>query len=190
MLAEAFEDDPVLAAFIDERGDRRHRIALLFLAMIRSAGARGRLDLAVDDDGTVLGAAVWEGPKHSGAGLSLGLTTTSMMVRALGARGVARALRYERVMGRHRPGIAHWYLGELGVAAAGRGRGIGTALLAHGLARADAEDAAAYLESSTPRNRRLYRRNGFVELAPIVGIDGAEPAAMWRPARSTTARTD
>ncbi|MWJ20017.1 N-acetyltransferase, partial [Clavibacter michiganensis subsp. michiganensis] len=77
----------------------------------------------------------------------------------------------------------HWRLAEVGVGAAARGLGVGSALLAHGLARVDADGSAVYLESSTERNRALYLRNGFAELGELAGLAGARPVAMWRSAR-------
>ncbi|MWJ86787.1 N-acetyltransferase, partial [Clavibacter michiganensis subsp. michiganensis] len=88
-----------------------------------------------------------------------------------------------RTLDRARPGLPHWRLAEVGVGAAARGLGVGSALLAHGLARVDAEGSAAYLESSTERNRALYLRNGFAELGELAGLAGSRPVAMWRSAR-------
>ncbi|RII89814.1 N-acetyltransferase, partial [Clavibacter michiganensis] len=84
---------------------------------------------------------------------------------------------------RARPGLPHWRLAEVGMGAAARGLGVGSALLAHGLARVDADGSAAYLESSTARNRALYLRNGFAELGALTGLAGSRPVAMWRSAR-------
>jgi ribosomal protein S18 acetylase RimI-like enzyme len=84
-------------------------------------------------------------------------------------------------MDRARPAAPHWYLAEIGVAAAARGRGVGGLLLEHALDRVDRR-RDAYLESSTPHNRRLYRRHGFGDGAPITGLGAAAPISMWRPA--------
>ena len=62
----------------------------------------------------------------------------------------------------------------------GHRRGIGKALLAAQLDTLDTTRQTAYLESSTPDNRRLYRRFGFEELSPIDGVPGATPVAMLR----------
>ncbi|RIJ15247.1 hypothetical protein ACAD35_02866 [Clavibacter nebraskensis] len=64
-----------------------------------------------------------------------------------------------------------------------RALGVGSALLAHGLARVDADGSAAYLESSTARNRALYLRDGFAEPGELTSLAGARPVAMWRAAR-------
>jgi ribosomal protein S18 acetylase RimI-like enzyme len=74
-------------------------------------------------------------------------------------------------------------LAEIGVSSAARGFGVGTLLLEHRLELIDHTRDAAYLESSTERNRALYRRHGFVELGIIEGLPSGAPMAMWRPRR-------
>ncbi|OUE01908.1 Acetyltransferase (GNAT) family protein [Clavibacter michiganensis subsp. michiganensis] len=169
VLAEAFAEDPVLAGFVPA-GPRKHeRLALLFAALLRSGPLPdGTVDVAVNVRGGILGAAVWEAPGGIPAHRTLRQAPT--FLRAL---GVAGALR----------GLPHWRLAEVGVGAAARGLGVGSALLAHGLARVDADGSAVYLESSTERNRALYLRNGFAELGELAGLAGARPVAMWRSAR-------
>ena len=70
-------------------------------------------------------------------------------------------------MGQSHPHDPHWYLPLIGVDPALHGRGIGSALMRHALARVDADGLPAYLESSNPRNISLYERHGFEALDPI-----------------------
>ncbi|MGH7946397.1 MAG: GNAT family N-acetyltransferase [Opitutaceae bacterium] len=70
-------------------------------------------------------------------------------------------------MARFHPSEPHWYLPMIGVDPARQGQGIGDQLLAHALARCDADGRPAYLESSNPRNLSLYRRHGFETLGAI-----------------------
>ena len=81
---------------------------------------------------------------------------------------------------RVRPRRRLWYLAELG--AATPGRGAGSTLLEHRLARLEGE---AYLESSNPRNVPLYERFGF-EVVEAIDLphDGPRVHTMLRPARS------
>jgi GNAT superfamily N-acetyltransferase len=76
----------------------------------------------------------------------------------------------------------HYYLSLLGTADEHRGRGLGMALLRENLARVDAENMPAYLESSNPRNDHLYESVGF---EPIVSFQapggGPTVTGMWRP---------
>ncbi len=55
----------------------------------------------------------------------------------------------------------HWYLVLLGVDPARQGEGIGSALLAAGLAKADASRFPVYLETASPHNVPFYQRRGF-----------------------------
>jgi ribosomal protein S18 acetylase RimI-like enzyme len=73
---------------------------------------------------------------------------------------------FERLVAVH-PGGPHWYLPLIGVDPACQGRGTGDALMAHALARIDAEGLPAYLESSNPRNASLYLRHGFRPGDPV-----------------------
>ena len=182
VLAEAFAEDPVLAGFVPAGPRQPERLALLFAALLRSGPLPdGTVDVAVDLGGRILGAAVWEAPGGIPAHRTLRQAPT--FLRALGIAGALRAATRLRALDRARPGLPHWRLAEVGVGAAARGLGVGSALLAHGLARVDADGSAAYLESSTARNRALYLRNGFAELGALTGLAGSRPVAMWRSAR-------
>ncbi|UKF29624.1 GNAT family N-acetyltransferase [Clavibacter phaseoli] len=182
VLAEAFAEDPVLAGFVPAGPRQPERLALLFAALLRSGPLPdGTVDVAVDARGGILGAAVWEAAGGIPAHRTLRQAPTFLL--ALGVAGALRAATRLRTLDRARPGLPHWRLAEVGVGAAARGLGVGSALLAHGLARVDADGSAAYLESSTARNRALYLRNGFAELGELTGLAGSRPVAMWRSAR-------
>ena len=63
-----------------------------------------------------------------------------------------------------------------------QGRGLATAVLAPGLATADAEGWDAWLETSKPGNKAFYAGRGFTDVRPVEIPDG--PATWWirRPA--------
>jgi ribosomal protein S18 acetylase RimI-like enzyme len=84
---------------------------------------------------------------------------------------------------RHPYDPPHWYLFILGVEQAAQGQGLGSALLAHMLARVDADGMPAYLESSKERNLALYGRHGFEVTAEVVIPSGPRIWPMWREAR-------
>lgn len=184
VVAEAFVADPVLAEFRPPRSgeDRVAVLGSLFAALVRAVPRRHRaLDVAVHD-GQVVGAAFWEAPRPHPGGTMAFLRQVPELLRVLGLGGGLRGLRHLRRMARARPAAPHWYLAEIGVAAVARGQGVGGRLLDHALARVDGHGHHAYLESSTPDNRRLYRRHGFGDGAPITGFRAAAPVSMWRPA--------
>jgi GNAT superfamily N-acetyltransferase len=72
----------------------------------------------------------------------------------------------ERMAGFH-PKEAHWYLPLIGVDPSRQGQRLGERLMAHALARCDADGLPAYLESSNPRNIPFYERQGFEALGQI-----------------------
>ncbi|MCC2321391.1 GNAT family N-acetyltransferase [Cellulomonas xiejunii] len=187
VLAEAFVDDPVTGAVLRRTGADRLRCAQhLFVALLRPAIADGTVDLARrGDDSQVLGVAIWEAPGAVTTVARLAAQLPSFW-RACGAAGLVRALATKRAVERYRPRQPHWYLQEIGVAADARGQGIGGALLDARLADVDRQGAGAYLESSTERNRRLYRRYGFLDGAPVRRVPAA-PVTMWRPPSSDQA---
>ena len=181
VLAGSFVDDPVTGTVVGgPRGDRLGRTHHLFVGLLRPAIADGTVDVARrSGDAELLGVAIWEEP---GAVTSIARLARQLpsFVRACGASGIVRAATTKHAIDRHRPRRPHWYLQEIGVVAEARGMGVGGTLLDARLAVVDAQDAPAYLESSTERNRRLYRRHGFVDVAPVRGVTAA-PMAMWRP---------
>jgi GNAT superfamily N-acetyltransferase len=68
-------------------------------------------------------------------------------------------------------------------------RGIGSAFLRAMLARADREGMPAYHEATSPRNRALYERHGYVSQGELTLPDGGPTLwRMWRePARAAAA---
>ena len=77
----------------------------------------------------------------------------------------------------------HWYLAMIGVDPSKQGRGIGSALLSHSLAKCDEASLPAYLESSNPANVPLYERHGFRVLGKVEIGDFPAFFPMLRDAR-------
>jgi GNAT superfamily N-acetyltransferase len=78
----------------------------------------------------------------------------------------------------------HWYLQLVMVDLAEQRRGLGEALLAPGLDRADAEGLPCYLETQREANLAYYARFGFEVSASFGGHAGLPPMwAMTRPPR-------
>ena len=73
---------------------------------------------------------------------------------------------FEQMAGFH-PEEPHWYLPLIGVDPARQGQRLGDRLMAHALARCDADGVPAYLESSNPLNIPFYQRQGFEALGQI-----------------------
>jgi GNAT superfamily N-acetyltransferase len=80
--------------------------------------------------------------------------------------------------------VPHWYLMILGVDPPFQGRGVGSALRAPTLARADADRLPCYQEMAKERNVAFYERHGFaVHQEEDVPGDGPHMWMMLREAR-------
>lgn len=97
-----------------------------------------------------------------------------------------RVQEYEAALKAVAPREPFWYLGVLATHPDHQGRGLATAVLAPGLAAADAESWDCWLETSTPDNKAFYAGRGFTE-STAVDIPGGAPT-WWlrRPARKTS----
>jgi GNAT superfamily N-acetyltransferase len=82
------------------------------------------------------------------------------------------------------PRQPHWYLPWMGVRRDAQGNGVGSALLAKGLARVDADGLPVYLEATNWRNAAFYARSGFEVMGVVEAPGYPEIVAMWRPALS------
>jgi len=118
------------------------------------------------------GAFYTEG--HAGAALWLPPGTSpddermaELMEHAIPRPILSEALAVMEQMAACHPDDPHWYLPLIGVDPAHQNKGHGDALMRHVLEGCDAEHAAAYLESSNPRNIPFYRRHGFEPLTTI-----------------------
>jgi len=89
---------------------------------------------------------------------------------------------FEQMAQYHPAGV--WFLPMIGVDPVAQGRGLGSALLRHGLAACDRDGLPAYLEATNPRNRALYERHGF-RVVEVIQAGSSPPLwAMLREPRS------
>ena len=178
VLAAAFADYPFTRHTIaaDDHADRLRRGQELF---VREVGLpHGEVWVTGDGDA----ASVWTGP---------GFVTAAEVFGRLGPRlaeiagdRAAQSERVERALQPYRPRRPVWFLGSVGVRPGRQGRGLGTAVIAPGLAAADADGVPAFLETSLPGNVEFYRRLGFEVTAEVMlPDDGPVTWAMERPAR-------
>lgn len=168
ILAAAFASDPVMSWTFG--GNRAFRT--VFHELARGVYLKHGFGHIADDRA----ATLW-----LPAGVPLRLPKLNEMriaasaVRHGGFGAIARALKTAAVLEKHHPHEPHYYLFAVGVAPQAQGQGLGGALLAEGLKRADEEGAVAYLENSNPKNTPLYERAGFRVTAPLPLPAGAPP---------------
>ncbi|SFB54761.1 Acetyltransferase (GNAT) domain-containing protein [Amycolatopsis marina] len=200
-VAEAYTaanlHDPVLSWVIDDE-DARRRLAVdtgpeVTMPYLESILLSGALVIAEEKTGVVAGISIWERIDYSQG------TGTSTLQDPEGAQFIEhtygefadRMKLLIELTGQRRPQAGtYWYLSNVVVDPDRRGQGIGGAMLREQLGQLDAERVPAYLEASSPRNRRLYERVGFTDVGdPIELPDGPRLQPMWRPASAEVARS-
>jgi ribosomal protein S18 acetylase RimI-like enzyme len=174
-LTMAFADDAVTRWVL--------RDPLLYLTywppLVKAFGgaafAGGTAD-SIDDSS---GIALWLAPGVAGDDEAMG----ALAAEAIPEAEQEEVFAFMGQMAEFHPQEPHWYLPLIGVDVTKQGRGYGSALLVHALARCDQDHLPAYLEASSPRNKALYERHGF-EVTGVIQAGASPP--MWpmlRPAR-------
>jgi hypothetical protein len=172
VFGAAFADDPVWQWMCGVDGARRVAAAITQLGHERHASEFTVVDGA---------AAWWHEPNAWRLGLAETLRLVPRVLPIAKARSL-RLLRMSALVESQHPDDGSAYLGWLGAAVQGQGRG--AAAIAPGLARCDENGWSAYLETSNPRNHAFYQRHGFVLGEPLRVVNGCPPLwPMTRPAR-------
>lgn len=181
IMALAFTDDPWTRAHAAPGGDltrqlNEHNRLLLEEDWLLHAEV-DIAELTGDQGPEMLGVAIWDRPGDADDHSS---ERDDVQARAGAILGVDPEIEAEdhRTLDRLHPQQPHWRLAMLTVTPAAQGRGVGSRLLEHGLARAEGTPAA--LESTTPGSRRLYERSGFELVEIITDAGGSEQAVMRR----------
>lgn len=179
ILLAAFRDDPLLRSLFPADLDFVTHFPGLAAAFAGNALAAGTVEIAPGGHG----AALWFPP---GGGPDANIVR-ARLAADLPARRFAFASDGLEILGRLRPARQHWYIPWLGVVPEAQGAGIGSALLAAGLARADRDGIPAYAEATTRRGAALYARHGFETWAHMTLPGCPEVIAMLRPAGGSQA---
>lgn len=175
-LAEAFLDDPFMSWWMPDP-QRRRRLLPAGFALIVDA-YRPFDELYVTEPEPVA-CAVWM-PAGRGLTEEQEEQLVTAMVGVVDEDADRLLCALER-MAEHHPIEPHAYLFLLGTRARWQSRGLGTALLGEVLRRCDRDGTPAYLEATSPANRRLYLRHGFTVVGEIALPDGPPLWPMWRP---------
>lgn len=158
-LVDAFADDPLFKWFVrsDARADGG-RMKLFDLMLPRSINNQITIDMVEGG-----GVAVWYAPGVPTApqGLVPMLSWLPGIVTVSGIGRISRPLMVAQMLKRIHPTYPCAYLQFLGVRRGCHGRGLGGALLRHGLVRVDAKQQVAFLETTNADNLALYMRYGF-----------------------------
>lgn len=179
-LTLAFRHDPLWSWVFPDPRRRAAGCRRIFSFYLRLGLELGAVDVAPG----LAGVAMWlhRGVRHSAFTPGLLLTALALpfrfaptSLRRMIAAEAANASQHRRVISDR-----HEYLAELAVAPDHRRKGIGTALVRHGLARATG--LPCYVETQSAGNLRFYQRLGF-ELKSRAAIHGSG-VAIWSLLRS------
>jgi ribosomal protein S18 acetylase RimI-like enzyme len=124
-------------------------------------------------------ASLWLPPEAHSDQEALG----ELLPRAISEADQPKVFAFFELMGVHHPTEPHWYLPLIGVDPTRQGQGYGSALLRHALQISDRDRLPAYLEATSPHNRRLYERHDFEAIGEIQSADSPPMWPMLRTAR-------
>ncbi|WP_214367960.1 GNAT family N-acetyltransferase [Pseudonocardia sp. H11422] len=179
VLAGTFADDPVFCWMIPDAARRERMLPGIFTLFARAYEPLGASHVV--DGGT--GAALWAPPGQQAFPDEEADEFAGRIEQIAGA-DTARIFEVVALLEGQHPHTPCYYLNLLGVDPALRGGGLGSALLAIALRRCDEEGQPAYLEATSPDNRRLYARHGFEVVSEIELPDGPSLWPMWRDPRA------
>jgi ribosomal protein S18 acetylase RimI-like enzyme len=169
VLARAFMDDPLFRWCAPDEGRRTRFLSKCMAAFARYAAPLG--ESLVSSDGS--GAALWLPPSEDGRVRRLPMLRAGIVgaMFSLGLDGSRRFMAAgDEIEAAHTHAMRdrdHWYLMDLGVDPARQSNGIGSALIAHGLARADASGLPCYLETQNERAVAFYERHTFAVIRDL-----------------------
>jgi ribosomal protein S18 acetylase RimI-like enzyme len=155
VLARGFVDDPIMRWTVPAE-DHLERVRVFFEVFDLRTAAEGWLWTV--DDGA--GAALWVPPGTEAEFDEMTFSLEDVVREMLGDLNE----RYDEFWGwaeGMRPAEPHWYLDHIAVDPARQGSGLGGALVAHGLALAEAAGMPAFLNTARVGNVRFYERRGF-----------------------------
>jgi GNAT superfamily N-acetyltransferase len=174
-LARAFFDDPVFR-WASPDDARRHRLLPGFFSLFTQTLKRHD-EVYVVGEGT--GAALWappgEPPVPEDEADEFGRRLEDMS-----GVDAERLFAVSKLIDEHHPPGSYYFLQFMGVEPASQGHGIGSALLAQVLERCDREGVRAYLDATSPTNKRLYERHGFQASGEYAPEGGPPLWPMWR----------
>ena len=174
-IAAGFFDDPVTCWLLPDVERRQQVIEPMFALFVSAYLPHNETYLT--DDGN--GAAVWLPPRTQ-------LLTSEeeeefgQAMADLAGPAIDRLSQLGETFAGYHPAEPLYYCQFLATVPAMQGHGIGSAFLREMLQRADREQMPAYHEATTPRNRALYERHGYVNLGEFHLPDGPPLWRMWR----------
>lgn len=158
ITADAFRDDPFNSWLFGGFEPMKRTFANLAQHIYAPNG----FCQILNEDGEGRAATMWLMPGDKPDATPMGMLKTYSGLFVSGGWGaLMRGKAAGDAMAKHHPREPHAYLFTVGVASAGRGRGLGRKLIEPVLEACDRTGTMAYLENSNPANRRFYNSLGF-----------------------------
>jgi len=177
-VAAAFIDDPVTVWLLPDELRRVQLVQPLFELYVEAYLRIGETYLTAHAEGAAVwappGAELFDADQEEQFGAALAELT---------GPDIERFGQLAELFAQHHPDEPLYYCQFLATVPAFQGHGIGSALLRDMLARADREQMPAYHEATTPRNRALYERHGYITLGELELPGGPTLWRMWRDPR-------
>ncbi len=156
VLARAFVTEPMLRWTMGgDDADLAERLTVEFEPLVGGMAAHGM----VWEAGDGMGLSGWVEPGRMN--VLWESQADGAVVNALTSDGGIRRDAMWKWVESQVPSEPLWFLDHIGVEPAAQGQGAGSALIRHGLARADADGIDAFLETGTAGNVGYYERFGF-----------------------------
>jgi GNAT superfamily N-acetyltransferase len=174
VFGRAFVDEPMTRWSLGDRGDAADRLTRAFACFLEQVLSLG----LVWEVGAGNGAAVWIPPMHFD---DWDVHPWSQpRIIALTDDDGRRYNRFWDWEDSHHPTEPLWQLDSIAVEPAAQGQGLGTQLVATGLALAQADGIGAFLSTGTARNVSIYARSGFRVVEEADAPDGGPKIYFMR----------
>jgi GNAT superfamily N-acetyltransferase len=182
VLGRAFHTNPGMMWLLPDEGSRHKKLSW-FMRLGTKVGLKD--GEVYTTPGAVAGAAVWFPPGKTT------LTLTQMIAAGVLAApmrwGVGPFMKFMNTMTRmehlHKQAMPgeHWYLMIIGVDPPRQGQGVGGALMAPMLRKADDARLPCYLETDKPEDVVFYQKHGFEVVEKFTVKDSPPFWTMQRP---------
>jgi ribosomal protein S18 acetylase RimI-like enzyme len=177
-LAAAFFDDPVFRWTCPDEHRRRRLLPAFFSLITETLQRHDEIHLAANGTGAALWVPPGQPPVPEGQEEPFG-----RRIEEMAGVDAERLFTISKLIDEHHPPGSYHFLYFIGVEPTSHGRGVGSTLLADMLERCDHEGARAYLDATSPHNKRLYERHGFRAGGQYAPQGGPPLWPMWREPR-------
>jgi GNAT superfamily N-acetyltransferase len=187
LLADAFHHDPFVSMMFPNEWIRSKAMPLAQRAALLQSIAAGGAIGAFEGERLVGAAVTFPYGKYPLDAKTFARGVPSYLgAGLLNAHHLPRMIGEDRLATKYKPTAPHLYVELVGVKPGEQGKGIGSKLLGHVLDAADAAGHPAFLETSNPKNVKLYERLGF-DVTSSYTSRGVTNWQFWREPKAAGA---